>query len=291
MSQLFPEWERRFKINGLLVSGVEIPERVEVDQDFVLIGLHSEPESCIACLRLKTSERVNLYATQESKNAEERTLNFVAMYSLFTYFEPTMEEMGAASIEKSKPLGTSEMLTGRLRAVIPEEKKPEILKREHGRLEKSIEFFRLNETTVRKNSYLMNALHYFYYGMIAERHEEKLIDFMISLEALYMREIQELGYRLSLRVATLLGNHYKDKTSDQIAEEIRNLYNKRSRVVHGEPETIDSGEMSRLVDYTRRSLLAFFKLSPELEKRQILELLDAAIFEGESRELVKKMTE
>jgi hypothetical protein len=290
LKQLFPEHERWFKINGLLISGIEAPKRVEVDQDFVLIGLQSEPESCIACLRLKTAERVHLFATQENKNAEERILNFVAMHSLFTNFEPTLEQMGAISIEKSKPLGTSEIHGGKLRALIPEDKRPEILKREYSRLEKSIESFKSNESTVRKNPYLMNALHYFYYGLIAERYEEKLIDSVISLEALYMTDPQELGYRLSMRVASLIGWHYENRTLNQIAKETRNLYNKRSRVVHGEPETLGSVEISHLMDYNRRSLLAFLELSPKFRKEQIIEIVDDAILGVESRELLKKLT-
>lgn len=289
MNQLFPECERWFKIDGLLISGIEIPKRVEVDQDFVLIRLHSDPESCIACLRLKTNEKVNLFATQENKNAEERILNFVAMHSLFTNFEPTLEKMGAASIEESKPLGTSRILTAKMRAVIPEKKKPEILKREYTRLEKSIEFFKSNENIVRRNPYLMNALHYFYYGMVAERYEEKLINFTISLEALYMSEAQELGYRLSMRVTSLIGRHYNDRTLDQIAKEIKDLYNKRSRVVHGEQEKITSNEIWRLTDYTQRSLLNFLKLAHKTKKKEILGLLDAAILDEKSRDLLEQM--
>lgn len=289
MSQLFPEWERWFKINGLLISGIEIPKRVEVDQDFVLIGVQSEPESCIACLRLKTDEKVNLFATQENKDAEERILNFVAMHSLFTDFEPNLEKMGAITIEKSKPLGTSEIHGAKLRALVPEEKRPEILKREYSRLEKSIESFKLNESTVRKNPYLMNALHYFYYGMVAGRYEEKLIDLVVSLEALFMTETMELGYRLSLRVASLISRYYNDRTPSQIAKEIRGLYNKRSRVVHGEREKITSDEIWRLTDYARRSLLGFLRLTQNMKKAKALELLDEAIFDEKAKLSLEKM--
>jgi len=289
MKQLFSEWERWFKINGLLISGIEIPKRVEVDQDFVLIGSQSEPESCIACLRLKTDEKVHIFATKENKNAEERILNFISMHSLFINLEPTLEKMGAASIEESKPLGASKILTATMRVVIPEVEKPEILKREYTQLEKSIEFFKLNESTVRRNPYLMNALHYFYYGMVAERYEEKLIDLVISLEALYLTETLELGYRLSMRVASLIGRHYNNRTLDQIAKEIRNLYNKRSRVVHGEPEEITSDEIQRLAEYVRMSLRDFLELSHEVNKVKILELLDSAIFDENARESLERM--
>ena len=60
-----------------------------------------------------------------------------------------------------------------------------------------------------------------------------LIDLIICLEAMYLRENQELSYRLSHRCATLLGYEKSGKEKEQIRKFIKIAYDARSQLVHG----------------------------------------------------------
>jgi hypothetical protein len=275
-----PEYAAKFKISGLLVSGIEMPEREQVDKDFVF-QRSSEPESWIALLRVKTEEKEEWFTSKAYEEAKKRLLNFVCIHSIFRGFSAAIENMGVSEIKEGEPLDTSRLrlLTLKAKVTYPESEKPRVLQREYSALERSIEIFKANENALRSYPYLVNAIHYFFYSNLAERIEEKLIDLIISLEALYLTEKMELGYRLSLRVASSIGHLYNDRTMEQIAREIRDLYDKRSSIVHGDPEEITSDEVvSRLMDYTRKSIQMFVKLSPVKSKRDILKLLDDSLF-------------
>lgn len=66
-----------------------------------------------------------------------------------------------------------------------------------------------------------------------ERIEDRLIDYMIAFEALFLKgnEQQELSYRLGLRTAVLLEETSKSK--QDVFKNMRTAYNLRSLVVHG----------------------------------------------------------
>ena len=64
-----------------------------------------------------------------------------------------------------------------------------------------------------------------------ERPEDKLIDYITAFESLFVKEKQELSYRLSVRVALLIGKDKQDRK--QIFELIKKAYDLRSKIVHG----------------------------------------------------------
>lgn len=60
-----------------------------------------------------------------------------------------------------------------------------------------------------------------------------LLDLMIALENLYLKGIsEELRFRLSTRIACLLGNSYEDKK--HLYDFVKVAYRLRSKIVHGE---------------------------------------------------------
>ena len=67
---------------------------------------------------------------------------------------------------------------------------------------------------------------------------DKLIDYMIAFESLYLKDNKELSYKLSIRVACFLGKDKNEK--EQIFKEIKKAYNIRSKMVHGRTFNIDS---------------------------------------------------
>lgn len=65
-----------------------------------------------------------------------------------------------------------------------------------------------------------------------EDPEERLIDYMIALEALYTGDIQELAYKLALRAAFFLGKTKEDRNN--IFYFLKKAYAVRSQIVHGQ---------------------------------------------------------
>lgn len=88
------------------------------------------------------------------------------------------------------------------------------------------------------------------------RHEDRLIDFWIALEALFLPDDrQELSYRASLRVAYLLEDDSERRR--QVFDSLRKSYKLRSDVVHG-AAVEDAEEMAGISvateEFVRRSI-------------------------------------
>lgn len=105
------------------------------------------------------------------------------------------------------------------------------------------------------------------------------LDTMFVLENLFLRNTsQELKYKLSMRMAYILGDDDKTKRED-IFTFIKGCYDIRSKIVHGSkiPE-LDRERIFKLRQLTKDSLKIFFK------KRDLClgENLDNIILEGKS---------
>ena len=105
------------------------------------------------------------------------------------------------------------------------------------------------------------------------------LDTMFVLENLFLRNTsQELKYKLSMRMAYILGDNDKTKRED-IFTFIKDCYDIRSKIVHGSkiPE-LDRERIFKLRQLTKDSLKIFFK------KRDLClgENLDNIILEGKS---------
>lgn len=79
--------------------------------------------------------------------------------------------------------------------------------------------------------YLDLALRYYNSAKERKNNEDKLIDYMVVLEALYLRGGPELNFRLSHRVASLLGEDEQKRL--EIFNNMHALYDLRSKIVHG----------------------------------------------------------
>ncbi|RLG34297.1 hypothetical protein DRN97_02870 [Methanosarcinales archaeon] len=135
-----------------------------------------------------------------------------------------------------------------------------------------------------KPTFLDIPLRYFNYAHIRERPEDKLIDYMIAFESLFIKGEVELSYRLSLRVAAFLGENRDEK--GRVFNLMREAYNLRSKIVHGSSysKNIEINEaklsfrelVSRVEELLRRSI----KKSIETGQRpnQILENSPESIF-------------
>lgn len=113
-----------------------------------------------------------------------------------------------------------------------------------------------------------------------EGFEDRLLDQMIALESLYLGDDKELGYKLALRAAFLLGRGKKERK--QIFERLRRAYNDRGKVVHGKRLSHDLREtVVNTEEYLRQSIRRFMKLSDQYTPKQLRErLFDQNILEA-----------
>jgi len=83
------------------------------------------------------------------------------------------------------------------------------------------------------SEHLLVALHRFFLAQMRETPEDRLIDFMIAAEALFLNDNrQELSFRLATRAAMFLADAKTDRV--EIFKAMRAAYDLRSRLVHGD---------------------------------------------------------
>ena len=173
-----------------------------------------------------------------------------------------------------------------------ESEKPDLL-----RLWRRIKSFKKKTSSSKRSKYLNIALRRFNFGIDEGDAENKMIDFLIAFEALCLPERDELTYRLSNRVAILLGK--EDVDAEKTRKFMAKAYDLRSDIVHGkdvrpikiEGRTIALNDfIQRVEGYLRESLKSFIVLSQGYRNQQrILALLDRSLIDIKSRRKLHKM--
>jgi hypothetical protein len=104
--------------------------------------------------------------------------------------------------------------------------------------------------------------------------EDKLIDYVVALESLFLREGEqaEIGHRLSLRVAKLLSKTFARRL--QVKKKVSDLYSKRSRIAHGDETSLQEEDILRAEDLVRSSLKALLVRLRHEEHDNVLLHLD-----------------
>lgn len=134
------------------------------------------------------------------------------------------------------------------------------------------------------HNYLRIALKRFNLGSEEKDLENKLIDFFVAFEALYLVEALELSYRLALRTATLLAESSQEKK--EIFKFMRDAYTLRSQIVHGSPPKIRKKIVNlddyvpKLENYLRRSITKYLRMIRDFKNQEkVLHSLDQEILE------------
>lgn len=110
-----------------------------------------------------------------------------------------------------------------------------------------------------------------------ETHSAPLnfLSLMISLETLLNPSDKELRYRISRNAAVLLGKDAND--SERIFQEIRDMYDKRSELVHtGSANKVSPKDMFRLRYYVRETIKEMLYM--DRDKGDTLKILNACGF-------------
>lgn len=138
------------------------------------------------------------------------------------------------------------------------EKIPEIYTVERSEIQSFINFF--------KDFYKISfsefnlAIEYFNKSYIEPyTPRDSFLDLMIALENLFLKEThQELSYKLSIRMAYILGVDKKDRIN--IFNFMKDAYNLRSKILHGEKsDKLNNKKFLELRKLTRKSIIYFLK--------------------------------
>jgi len=107
--------------------------------------------------------------------------------------------------------------------------------------------------------------------------EDKLIDYWIALESLFVPETtQELSYRTALRIAAFLGSNGSER--QRIYKEMKDSYRLRSEIVHGsikkEKKKLTASELTGVTrSYLRRALLKILESEQRFDAEKLETLL------------------
>ncbi|MHC1623149.1 MAG: hypothetical protein ACXQTR_00990 [Candidatus Methanospirareceae archaeon] len=133
------------------------------------------------------------------------------------------------------------------------------------------------------------ALSRFELSYLRRRPVDKLLDLVISMEALFLKEGErmELAYKLSQRAALLLENEYSQRVSCK--KDLKRLYNVRSKAVHGaqlHKLNIESADVMRLKEWVRNAIKLIFELCDSYSNqgtclKHLLERLDELALYGD----------
>lgn len=144
--------------------------------------------------------------------------------------------------------------------------------------------------------YIRLALRRFRSGIEENELEDRLIDLLIAFEALFLEDPVEMAYRLSNRVAMVLGKN--DSEADEIRETISEAYKVRSKIVHGKEapsikikgKVIELGDLVQATEeYLRQSLKTIISLTDNRgSQKEMLKLLDESLISADSRSKLRE---
>lgn len=135
----------------------------------------------------------------------------------------------------------------------------------------------------RGNEYLKIAIEYLRrtWHETEEREDIVILDCFVALEALFSKsgEKTEMTYKLSNRISTMLGDNTDSRI--KIRKEIRDLYDLRSRIVHGDHIELQQNAFGNLIVYTREAIFRFVRLSMNYSSHnEIIDKIDDAMIDN-----------
>lgn len=142
------------------------------------------------------------------------------------------------------------------------------------------------------NRYLKIAIRYFNFAKERDSNEDKIVDFVIALEALYLNgDHGEFTYKLAHRAASMLGSTFDRR---RVAfEKVKAAYNLRSQIVHGgsdpKKRKITNEDVEKVDNYVRISIVEYLNLNKKYNsKKLILEKIDESLFGEASWDTLQK---
>jgi hypothetical protein len=144
----------------------------------------------------------------------------------------------------------------------------------------------------KNNRYIEIAIRYFNFANERDSNEDKMVDYIIALEALYLNgDHGEFTYRLAHRAASMLGSTF-DKRRETFRN-VRDAYDLRSQIVHGgsdpKKRKITNEDVEKVNNYVRMSIVAYLNLNKTHNSQKlILEKIDESLFGEASWDTLQK---
>lgn len=142
------------------------------------------------------------------------------------------------------------------------------------------------------NRYIEIAIRYFNFAKERDSNEDKIVDFVIALEALYLNgDHGEFTYKLAHHAASMLGSTFDRR---RVAfERVKAAYNLRSQIVHGgsdpKKRKITNEDVEKVDNYVRISIVKYLNLNKKYNsKKLILEKIDESLFGEASWDTLQK---
>lgn len=138
-----------------------------------------------------------------------------------------------------------------------------------------------NQFNFGNHKFLEIALKRFNYAYERMNTEDKIIDYMISMESMFFKEDEkrELEFKLAIRSAMLLGKTAQEKR--EIFNTIKEAYDIRSKIVHGSSKHFkkDLGTITtKIENYVRNSISSFMRILNTKNYEDIITDLDSSMF-------------
>lgn len=281
-NQIF-QWN--FEIKGLIPHQVKLKRKVWLKKGELLID--------------KKGDKLHAYLLGDDIfdfHREDRITPYLRFSCLISNNAPDLECGSGVGINSKDELGTKPFLSTSITSVLPDEAVADVENYAH----KFIGFIgKLHDRyidVVSENEFIEIALDYFYEAEKKLSHsDESLISAVISMEALFNEGPSDIKYKLSHRAAFLLGLCDIDPIG--AFEKLKDIYNKRSKLVHGGGNLSHDPDRSLVSIYTRQSIIIFIILLKNEERRKInqkkrkIELLkeiDCAMLNEDKRKSLKK---
>lgn len=279
-------WQWNFVIKGLIPEKVKLQRKVWLKKGELLLEKNDD-ELCVYLLG-DDNDRLN---------KEEKILPYLRFSSLISGNAPDLEGGSGVGLKSKEELGNERKFGSvSFEILIPPEAISDMEKYAH----KFIGFIgKLHDkyiNIVKENEFIEIALDYFYE---AEKKflysDEGFISANISMEALFNEGPSDIKYKISLRAAFLFGLCGMDPV--EAFEKTKNLYNKRSKLVHGGGSLNHDPDRHLISKYTRRSIIIFLillsnenrqSISKKNRKNEILKEIDHAMLNEGIRDSLKK---
>lgn len=262
------EWKVNYVVEGILPKSLpkSINDRCSLES---FLGDNKARLSVKVSRESIPSERE---MEQVRRIASERATELVNIYSL--YVAP-LKIITEESVEQVTPFEGKKHASLR-QLVVPFRIVPDA---DWNRRYERVKSF-LETRTFPFEEYISLALSHYQVARWTEMRTS-FLNLMICIEALYNNSPQELRFRISHRIANLLGR--TEASRRKIYNDILYLYDKRNKLIHGLKHVEISREDHKLLlSYSKCSLMAFFKLGQK--KKDILDQIDKGFYVQEVRE-------
>jgi predicted transcriptional regulator YdeE len=112
------------------------------------------------------------------------------------------------------------------------------------------------------------------YGIERRSNEDKILDYIIGLESLYLPDgYSELTFRLSLRIAFMLEKDGLERK--KVFNIIKAIYESRSKITHGKKSKLTINDVSKAEDILRKSLYIYVEDSSKFTREYLEDIFFA----------------